>query len=460
MKHKIAMFVLYYLRFLAKLQLRKNKNAKIIGITGSAGKSSTRNALYSILKDKYKVKASFKANSESGIPLDILGLEMHDYSLLDWLRVLCLAPIKLLSNFEKFDYYLVEMGIDSPKPPKNMDFLLSIIRPKMAIFLNASWNHGFAFDQLVKEKEPEKRKAQIIQAIAKEKAKLVLTLPKTGLAFLNYDDQNVKELCQNTAATIYSFGQENICDLQILDHQIKLKGQQISSIFTFQIQNHYGKIKGQSRQLTIQVNNYFLAKHYAQSFAAAILVGLKAGLEPQMIKTALENHFNLPTGRASIIKGKNNSLIIDSSYNASSMQDLLSAVIALGDVGGRKIALLGDMRELGEQTQKAHEDIAQLAAGNFAQIFLVGAEMKKYALPIIAKKQPNQVTAFEDAATAGSAIAQILKPGDVVLVKGSQNTIFLEEAVKKMMTEEKEAGKLLCRQSNWWLKVKQQIISK
>jgi UDP-N-acetylmuramyl pentapeptide synthase len=84
MKQKIALFVLYYLRFFAKLQLRKNKNCKIVGVTGSAGKTSTRNAIYSVLKNKYKVKVSFKANSESGISLNILGLEMNDYSSLDW----------------------------------------------------------------------------------------------------------------------------------------------------------------------------------------------------------------------------------------------------------------------------------------------------------------------------------------------------------------------------------------
>ncbi|AKM81805.1 MAG: UDP-N-acetylmuramoyl-tripeptide-D-alanyl-D-alanine ligase [Candidatus Pacebacteria bacterium GW2011_GWF2_38_9] len=460
MKQKIALFVLYYLRFFAKLQLRKNKNCKIVGVTGSAGKTSTRNAIYSVLKNKYKVKVSFKANSESGISLNILGLEMNDYSSLDWLRVLLLAPIKVLSSFEKFDYYVVEMGVDSPNPPKNMEFLLSIIQPKMAVFLNAGINHSFAFDHLSTETNPQLRKEQLIKEIAKEKAKLVLSLDKNGLAFLNFDDSNIKEICQDIEAESYSFGSDNICDLQILNHQTKIEGKEISSSFAFQVQSHYGKLKGQSQKLEIQIKGFLLPKHYAYSFAVAILIGLKAGLNGKEIKKALENNFHLPLGRASIIEGKNGSVIVDGSYNASSMKDMIELMANLPQSNHRKIALLGDMRELGEETKQMHEEIATLATKTFDQIFLVGKEMQKYALPIIQKANINKVEFFENSTLAGEKIAQLLRANDLVFVKGSQNTIFLEEAMKLMMKDRKEAKKLLCRQSPWWLSVKRQAAAK
>jgi len=431
MKQKIALFVLYYLRFFAKLQLRKNKNCKIVGVTGSAGKTSTRNAIYSVLKNKYKVKVSFKANSESGISLNILGLEMNDYSSLDWLRVLLLAPIKVLSSFEKFDYYVVEMGVDSPNPPKNMEFLLSIIQPKMAVFLNAGINHSFAFDHLSTETNPQLRKEQLIKEIAKD-----------------------------IEAESYSFGSDNICDLQILNHQTKIEGKEISSSFAFQVQSHYGKLKGQSQKLEIQIKGFLLPKHYAYSFAVAILIGLKAGLNGKEIKKALENNFHLPLGRASIIEGKNGSVIVDGSYNASSMKDMIELMANLPQSNHRKIALLGDMRELGEETKQMHEEIATLATKTFDQIFLVGKEMQKYALPIIQKANINKVEFFENSTLAGEKIAQLLRANDLVFVKGSQNTIFLEEAMKLMMKDRKEAKKLLCRQSPWWLSVKRQAAAK
>lgn len=453
MKEKLGLFVLYYLRFFAKLQLKKNKNCKVIGITGSAGKTSTRNAIYAVLKNKYKVKVSFKANSESGISLNILGLEMQDYSAFDWLRILVMAPIRLLTYFEKFDYYVVEMGIDSPNPPKNMDFLLSIIQPKMAVFLNANINHSFAFDHLSTEKDPAKRKAELVKMIAKEKAKLVLSLDQNGLAFLNFDDQNIKKICQKITAESYSFASDNNCDLQILTHKISIDDQKISSIFKFKLQSHYGKIKEKNQEFAIEIKDFLLPKHFAYSLAAAILIGLKTGFTLEEIQRALQENFKLPAGRASVIKGKNNSLIIDSSYNASSMLDLIEMVKDLPKTKFRKIALLGDMRELGQESQSMHEAVAQLASEAFTEVYLVGPEMQNYALPILVKNGVKTET-FINSKEAGEIIAKQIKENDLLFVKGSQNTIFLEKAVEQIMDNPKDAKKLLCRQSDYWLKIK------
>lgn len=457
MKQKLALLVLYYLRFFARLQLHKNKKMQIIGITGSAGKSSTRDALYSVLQSKFKVKASFKANSESGIPLDILGLEMRTYSVFDWLRVLILAPIKVLSYWPNFDYYIVEMGIDSPLPPKNMSFLLSIIKPQTGILLNAGLNHGFAFDHLVKEKDPKIRRQRITQEIAKEKGKLILSLPKTGLALLNFDDKNVKALTKQTIAPIYSFGSQADCNCQLLDQEIILKNQQVKTRFIFQLKDLQ---VGEKHKLEIEINNFLLAKHYGYSLAVSILLGLRANLSLSEIKAALEKKLSLPKGRASAIQGKNHSTIIDSSYNASSMKDLIEMIGQIQNQQGRKLALLGDLRELGEQSPLVHQEIANLASKYFDQVFLVGQEMKRYALPILQKNLKNRVSHFDNSLEAGKQIATLLRKNDLILVKGSQNTIFLEEAVKIMMQEPAKARQLLCRQSTWWLNLKRQAATK
>lgn len=457
MKQKLALLVLYYLRFFAKLQLSKDKKMQIIGITGSAGKSSARNALYSVLQSKYLVKASFKANSESGIPLDILGLEMRTYSIFDWLRVLILAPIKVLSYWPKFDYYLVEMGIDSPLPPKNMDFLLSIIRPQTGILLNAGLNHGFAFDHLVKESDPQVRRQKIIQEIAKEKGKLILSLPKNGSAVLNFDDDNVKALAKQSLASVYSFGSQSACDCQLLEHQAILENQQVKTQFVFQVKNPQSN---QKQKLEIEIKDFLLAKHYGHSLAVSILLGLKANLSLLEIKAALEKKLTLPKGRASAIHGKNHSTIIDSSYNASSMKDLMEMVCQIKNPQGRRLALLGDLRELGEQSASVHQEIANLASKYFDQVFLVGQEMKRYGLPILQKQLGDKVTHFSNSLEAGTAITKLLKKNDLILVKGSQNTIFLEEAIKIMMAEPSQARQLLCRQSTWWLNLKRQAMAK
>ena len=142
------------------------------------------------------------------------------------------------------------------------------------------------------------------------------------------------------------------------------------------------------------------------------------------------------------------------------MKDMLELMDKVRTNGGKKIALIGDMRELGVQTQFAHEEIALLASKIFDQVFLVGKEMQQYALPILEQALPSRVVYFQSSTEAGLEIAKLLNPGDIILVKGSQNTIFLEEAVKKMILEENLSRDLLCRQNDWWLSIKRQAATK
>src|SRR3990167_7778197 len=134
MRNTLSLGVLYYLRFLAKIALFLNR-PQVIGITGSAGKSSTRNAVFAVLKNNFKTKMIVKGNSESGIPLGILGLAPKDYSKIDWLRMILLAPFGLF-HLLGTKYLVVEMGIDEPDPPKNMEYLLTVVKPQIAIFIN------------------------------------------------------------------------------------------------------------------------------------------------------------------------------------------------------------------------------------------------------------------------------------------------------------------------------------
>ncbi len=451
MRQQLGLLVLTYLRLCARLQLRKQLYGQIIGITGSAGKSSTRNAIYTVLAARYSVKASFGANSESGIPLDILGLSMRDYSVFDWLRVLLLAPWQLLTNWQKFDYYLVEMGIDSPLPPKNMAYLLSIIRPQIGVFLGAGINHAFAFDYLLADQKLSKAAQQqrLIALIAAEKAKLILSLPADGLALLNANDANVMQTCKGSKAKQLTFGSGADTTLQLLQQSIELTGNQLTSRFTWQ-SNILTK-----QQISLEFDNYFLFGQYAASIAPAILLGLRAGLSLSEIRKILERDLQLPASRASILAGRNDSLIIDSSYNASSMLPMLTAFLEIKQQTGRKLVLLGDMRELGESTQNVHQQLTQLLiAKKVEQVYLVGETMRQVVLPIL-ETSGIAVKHFDNSTLAGQALAAELLPGDLLLVKGSQNTIFLEEAIKKLLAQPQKDTKKLCRQSQWWLQVKE-----
>lgn len=442
MKQHFASFVLWYLKFFAKLQLAKKPYKHIIGVTGSVGKSSARNAIYTVLSQKYKVKASFGANSESGVPLNILGLAMRDFSMLDWLRVLLLAPWRVLCDWQQFDYYIVEMGIDSPHPPKNMGYLLSIIQPDIGVFLGAGLNHAFAFDELLGKHNmsPVDKQKALVKLIATEKARLINNLPSSGQAFVNQDDQIAWEACQSTKAQLQGFGYGNQATLRIDQAQLRFHDGQLLSEFHFLYQK---------QSIDLQFDRFLFFPEYASTLAPAIMIGLQAGLDRATITQTLTQKLALPPGRSSILTGKHHSTIIDSSYNASGMLPMLTAFLSLKQKQGKKIVVLGDMRELGENTRVLHEQLANLLTTTQPdQIHLVGQSMQQFVLPQL-QKQGLQAHHHSNALQAGAAIAATLQKGDLLLVKGSQNTIFLEEAIKPCLEQASDSTKL-CRQNTWW----------
>ncbi len=434
-KKQLSLSILYYLRLCARLQLKKTK-ATVVGVTGTSGKTSACSAIEIVLQSKFLVKKSYKANSESGLPLNILNLSMTNYRLFDWLRILILAPLRLATYWPKHQIYIAEMAIDSPHWPKNMSYLLSIFKPKVGVFLNASTVHGENFDNLASAQDPVKRKEEIIKLIATEKGKLIQSLSKNGLAVLNVDDQNVYNFKNLTPAKVLTFGKTQVADVKFTDCSQSLSG----TSFAF-------RIEGQ--ELSASWSNYLLPKHYGHTIAAALAVGMFYQVKPEIALASLEKNFALPPGRSTLIKGWNNSLIIDSSYN-SSINPLLDFLTLLSEVAPkRKLALIGDMRELGQQSAVDHQLAAKVIAKECDQVFLVGPETKKYIWPYL-KKKKIRCSWHINSLEAGKIIKKNLLPDDVILVKGSQNQIFLETAIQIIMANPKQADVILCRRGKFW----------
>ena len=388
MKQKIALFFLYYLRFFARLQLKKikllNPKLTIVGITGSAGKTSTLLATEAALKPEFKVKTNYGGNSESGIPLNILGFKNPDFSLLSWLKIALFTPFKLLTNWKIYDVYLLEMGIDSSKSPKNMSYLLSIVKPDIGVFLNVTPVHLENFSSL--------------DEIAQEKAKLVNS---TSLAIINNTDPLVKKYTTNKKIT-------NI------------------------------------KPIKIDIPNYFLPTIYDISLGAALSIAKILKIDSQTAIENLKNNFQLPPSRSSIFKGINSSTIIDSSYNSSPLAttEMLSF---LSSYKSPKIAVLGDMRELGTASELSHQNLYKKAIESADIIISVGPQCSRYF--------GSKAKKFMYWWQAADYLKNNLPENSTILVKGSQNTIFLEEIVKELLKNPLHSKKL-CRQSPYWLKVK------
>jgi len=439
MKRLLSGLVLRYFRSLAKIQL-KHIDPLIIGITGSAGKTSAMTSVAAVLKDTRQVKTSDKANSESGIPLNILGLYPKSFAPSDWLRLMIQAPTKLainlVTNQEKYDTYVAELGIDSPFPPKNMAYLLTILQPDIGIFTTVNSIHGQYFEPLFHDQDKKPNRHDIVAAIASEKGKLIESLPETGCAILNADEPLIANLAKKTKAKVMTFGTKPNSTVRVVNTTWTDSG----TTFSFATA---------TETATTTFTNFLLPSHYGHTLASALCAGLFLGQSLAEASAHLEKNLLLPPGRASLIPGKHQTKIIDSSYN-SSLEPLLDTLSLLEKTpGARKLALLGDIRELGENTRQEHETLAHEAAKVCDAVYLVGPAMQKYALPVFQNKKMPAFW-FKNAYEAAAQLDQDLRPNDVLLVKASQNTLLLEIAVEILMAEPEKADELLCRRSDFW----------
>jgi len=454
MKQKLGLVFLHYIRLLAKLQLAKlnlfrkvlgKKGIKIVGITGSAGKTSTMLAVVAALEPSFRVKYSKKANSESGIPLNILGLRMKDFSLRDWFRVAGLSLVKLLTNWGVYDVYVVEMGIDEPEAPKNMEYLLRIVRPDVGVFISVTPVHAMQFEKALPESAPEvgKKTSEVLGLIADEKAKLISALPENGYAVLNFDDPLVKERKKLTLAEVIGVGRDVDSRIRLTDYQVNLKGTEF-------------KYQADGRKIKLRTKGFVLPLAYGINFGLAL--GVVQALDGDLNDAVqgISENLVLPSGRSSLIEGIKGTFIIDSSYNASpaAMETMLDLLARLGKkTKSKKIAVLGDMRELGGQSKVEHERLAEKAVDAAGEIVTVGPLMKKYFQPklaTISDVRRIKLTSFDSAREAAEYLKENITGKELILVKGSQNTIFLEIVVEALMADPSRADDLLCRRGEYW----------
>ena len=438
LKKIFSSLVLEYFRFFATLQLRKNKDATIIGVTGSTGKTSTRLAIIHILRGRGQVKHSVHANSESGIPLNILGLSPRSYTFFDWLRLIILAPIKLMTNWEHYNYYVVEMGIDSPDSPKNMSYLLKIIRPHIGVVLNAGLTHSAGFDHLIKDTSPIRRMDKLVKVIAKEKMQLAKGVQPGGVAVFNIDQKELLAQKKDVTARQITFGRSDKANLRILDSAATRAGFMLK--FSYQ---------GQIYRLGL-VDVFPQA--YAYTFAAAIATAAGVGIPPTISLPGLAS-YTAPPGRMRIFGGLSGSTIIDSSYNASP-DSVLESLKLLRSLAGRnkKIAVIGDMRELGTSEKISHKNLADWLLEYADIAVLYGDLTGAHTLPVLLS-QKFPVRHFKEMSGLTKYLHTIIKDKSYVLVKGSQNTIFLERAVESILANPKDVTKL-CRRGAYWDKLR------
>ena len=435
MKKIFTPFVLWYIRIFAKIQLLKSKQT-IIGVAGSSGKSSLSRLISIVLEVKYKVNSSKEKNSETGIPLHILNIHMEKFSYVAWLKAILLAPLRLLFYWPKYDIFVAEMGIDSPVEPKNMSYLLKIIQPTIGVVTNVSLEHSVYFEPYVREFEPEKRQSAVLDLTAEQETMLLTSLPSDGFAIVNLDDEEIKKRERLIVAQKITVSLHDNADL--VGRHIK----NTLSRFSMDI-----LCEKRSYALTI---NQPLPVHFAYEFLFAIGAGLAVKIPIEDCIAALEEGFSLPPGRLSFFKGIKDTTIIDSTYNNATLPPILDILDFTKEVAGksRKVAIIGDMRELGDESEYAHTELANKLLSTVDRAILIGPQLEKFAVPVL-RKADFPFENFPDVTSSKEAILNMLQGGDVILVKGSQNTLFLERVVEMLLADKKDTEKLTRRGEFW-----------
>ncbi|HBX68067.1 MAG TPA: UDP-N-acetylmuramoylalanyl-D-glutamyl-2, 6-diaminopimelate--D-alanyl-D-alanine ligase [Chloroflexi bacterium] len=345
---------------------RSRLNLRVIGITGSVGKSTSKELIATVLEQSYStLKNPGNLNNEIGLPLTILRLsEGHQCAVL-------------------------EMGF---YVPGEIRFLCDIAKPDVGVITNIGTVHA--------------ERAGSQEAIARGKAELVESLPAApdGVAILNYDDRWVRSMAAKTQAKIMFYGLNPEADIWA----DQIEGLGLEGI---RFRLHY-----QREILHLRVP--LIGRHSVHTVLRATAVGLAEGMNWQEIITGLRSgHTQL---RLVAVRSEAGALLLDDTYNASP-QSMLAALNLLDEMDGRKIAVLGDMLELGRYELQGHELVGRRAAQVVDELITLGERGRLIAEAACRGGFPShQVTELEESDQAIAFLQDHLRENDVVLVKGSR----------------------------------------
>lgn len=360
---------------------RKQFDVSVVAVTGSYGKTTTRALIVQALSAKFNVLApSGNFNNEIGVPQTLLQLD------------------------ETHGAVVLEMGM---RGTGQIAYLANIAQPTVAVITNIGPQHIELLGSL--------------QAIAGAKAEVLPYLPMHGCAVLPADSEHLGFLKQYAACPVVTFGESEAADYRVLD-----TGADESGNVIFTIQNSELKIEDLKLPLP--------GRHNAVNAAAALAVAGVLRVPLKDAARALE-HVEVPGARMRVVQA-NGITIIDDCYNAgpNSMQAALETLRTFPG-SGRRVAVLGAMRELGDWTVSEHRKIGAVAAKSAAVVVGVAEEAREL---VEAAKHVGAVPFYSDwcvdADAAAARVRELVREGDVVLVKGSRS-VGLETVVSALVTE-------------------------
>ncbi len=359
---------------------RRQHTVRVIGVTGSVGKTTSKEAIDAVLRTRYRtLKSEASYNNEIGLPLTLLHLTAaHE-------RV------------------VLEMGMYARG---EITQLARIALPEVGVVTNVGPTHL--------------ERLGTIESISEAKAELPQALPpeeRGGVAILNHDDERVRAMANQTSARVFTYGLGRDADLWA--DQIESRGLEGVS---FRL--HHGREQVHARVPT-------LGRHSVHSALCAASVGLVEGMSFTEILAGLRSQSEQL--RLIAVPGPQGSTILDDTYNSSPMS-CIAALTLLDELGGRKVAILGDMHELGSHEEEGHKIVGRRARDVVDVLITVGKLGQIIGREALAAGMPSDsVHQVETNDEAARRAYTLITQGDVVLVKGSRG-MRMEEIVAVLTT--------------------------
>lgn len=421
----------------------------VITVSGAVGKTTTKRAIGAML-ECHDHSAPFRVspksyNNELGVPLTVFGHDAPSRSVGAWFRLLK-DGFLYGSGLKRLGVktFVFEIGADKPG---DLDYLLNLLTPDLAV-VSAVMPDNEGLTPVHTSNFPS------AEALVDEETKPVMRTRTEGMVVLNADDRRVFAMRHATAAPLLTFGESDAADIRILEHKVITKATDHGEVPTG-IQLRYKVLQ---REETFYIPNVF-GRSVAYAVGAALAVAVALDFTPEEYR-AFANHFEPYPGRTRIIPGIKATTLYDDTYNASpsavlaGLRDLAETPVRPGQ---RKIACIGEMRELGESAERMHRFIGAEAAklkidllvpcGRMARVLAEGA--------LANGMTDEQVKQFDDVPEAGQWLQRFIKPGDIIFAKASEGRLDsvgarMDRLVKELMAEPNRAAELLVRQDKAW----------
>lgn len=380
----------------------KKYHPLVIGIAGSTGKTLVKDALTAVLSRHRHVRSSpYSYNTRLGVALTILGINQKSVAK-HWLRLLTGSRIRELAGPEP-EIIILELGADAPG---DIDFFSRELPFKIGLITNAQSSHLRLFTSK--------------EMVAHELASLIVGLPRDGYAVLNGDDPLIKPLKEVSKAPVIYFGESPDAAIRLMRwHRLPNLG------LTCELKIGHKRLEFNPRHI--------IASYQLPLLLSALAPVQALGLPVEPALTDLQS-VRPPAGRLRRFSGLNGSIILDDSYSSSPEGAALALDLLASLPARRRIAILGDMLDLGGVTVTKHEELGLHAAKSAHVLLAVGENMAKAGASALKSGLPVDIHHFASSRDVGKWLPAFIQAGDLILVKGSRK-IRMENIVERMLAD-------------------------